>query len=103
MADHDKSLEPGPAKRRCRNQLFCGHCKKFLPKSTFYRHKSDYYNNVSKTWQQLDTSSSSSTCMVPVTNISETETSSESGGEDDDSNDIFALQNENQFHGMYRD
>ena len=34
-----------------RSQLFCGLCKEYVIKSTFYRHKRRYYSVSDKTWQ----------------------------------------------------
>lgn len=30
--------------------LFCPHCTKMLSKSTYYRHRQQYYNHISGTW-----------------------------------------------------
>ena len=38
---------------------FCGHCKEYLGKSTFYKHKKRYYNHSSRTWQLIN---SAKTC-----------------------------------------
>ena len=39
------------------SQFFCGHCKQFLGKSTFYKHKKRFYNISTRKWQvfQVDT------------------------------------------------
>ena len=34
------------------SRIFCGHCKEFVGKSTFYKHKRRYYNASVRTWQQ---------------------------------------------------
>ena len=39
------------------SQFFCGHCKEYLSKSTFYKHKRRYYNVSDKTWQLAETTS----------------------------------------------
>ena len=31
-------------------QIFCPHCNSMLPKSTYYRHRSMYYNVISQCW-----------------------------------------------------
>jgi len=33
---------------------FCGHCKEYPGKSTFYKHKKRYYNHSSRTWQVVN-------------------------------------------------
>lgn len=30
---------------------FCGHCKEYVGKSTFYKHKRRYYNDSARTWR----------------------------------------------------
>ena len=39
------------------SHLFCGHCKEFLGKSTFYKHKRRYYNVSNGTWQLAEAAS----------------------------------------------
>lgn len=34
------------------SRIFCGHCKVFVGKSTFYKHKRRYYNASVRRWQQ---------------------------------------------------
>ena len=33
-----------------RRKLLCGHCDCYLPKTTYYRHRSNFYNLVTKKW-----------------------------------------------------
>ena len=33
-----------------RREMFCPHCNSMVPKSTYYRHRSMYYNVVSQCW-----------------------------------------------------
>ena len=47
------------SKKRLRSTLFCGHCNRSVPHSTFYRHKVKYYNEISNTWIQNFPDSSS--------------------------------------------
>lgn len=44
---------------RQKTPYFCGHCKEYLGKSTFYKHKKRYYNHSSRTWQLVN---SAKTC-----------------------------------------
>ena len=44
---------------RQKTRYFCGHCKEYLGKSTFYKHKKRYYNHSSRTWQLVN---SAKTC-----------------------------------------
>ena len=37
-------------KRRLRQALYCGHCKRDVPHATFYRHKEKYYNAENDSW-----------------------------------------------------
>ena len=30
--------------------LYCGHCQSKVPKSTFYRHKAQFYDGAKKKW-----------------------------------------------------
>ena len=36
------------------SKYFCGHCKEFLGKSTFYRHKRRFCNVSTGTWQPAE-------------------------------------------------
>ena len=38
-----------PKRRRC--LLLCGHCDRYLSKSTYYRHRDAYFNHASGQWQ----------------------------------------------------
>ena len=40
-----------PIPRRSRPLLLCGHCDKYLTKSTYYRHRELYFNPVSLQWK----------------------------------------------------
>lgn len=44
---------------RQKTRYFCGLCKEYLGKSTFYKHKKRYYNHSSRTWQLVN---SAKTC-----------------------------------------
>ena len=44
-----ESLSSQKRKRR-RKTYFCGHCKRILPKSTFYRHRELYYDELCEKW-----------------------------------------------------
>uniref|UniRef100_A0A1X7UIF8 Uncharacterized protein n=1 Tax=Amphimedon queenslandica TaxID=400682 RepID=A0A1X7UIF8_AMPQE len=48
--DCDK-LEQPKAKRR---SDYCGHCKAEVSKSTYYRHKSQYYNEFNYSWNSIE-------------------------------------------------
>ena len=48
-SESEVTISPPPVKR-VRDKLFCGHCTQFLSKSTFYRHKADFYNCVANEW-----------------------------------------------------
>ena len=43
--------------RSSSSAFFCGHCKEFLGKSTFYKHKRRFYNVSSGTWQLAEAAS----------------------------------------------
>lgn len=48
MHSGNKMREPrGKIKRKL---LYCPHCAEIVTKSTYYRHKSKFYNKDSKTW-----------------------------------------------------
>ena len=49
----DTIVQPDGVKRQ-RKRLFCDHCDTFLPKSTYYRHKSAYFNIVTRKWTRVD-------------------------------------------------
>lgn len=60
--DDNEALEDGssnervmesfqPMAKRHRPLLLCGHCDKYLTKSTYYRHKEIYFNPVSLQWR----------------------------------------------------
>ena len=38
------------AAKRFRKLIFCGHCESYLTKSTYYRHRSDYFDIVNQRW-----------------------------------------------------
>ena len=40
-----------PMSKRSRPLLLCGHCDKYLTKSTYYRHRELYFNPVSLQWK----------------------------------------------------
>lgn len=44
-----ESSQPMP--KRSRPLLLCGHCDKYLTKSTYYRHRELYFNPVSLQWK----------------------------------------------------
>ena len=37
-------------RKRRRKTRFCGHCRRVLPKSTFYRHRELYYDELCEKW-----------------------------------------------------
>ena len=37
------------AKKR-KSVFYCGHCERNVSKTTYYRHKADFYNEFSDTW-----------------------------------------------------
>ena len=39
---------------RKRRRVHCEHCKEFLSKSTYYRHRMRYFNAVSKQWVTIE-------------------------------------------------
>jgi len=45
--------------------FFCGHCKEFLGKSTFYKHKRRFYNVSSGTWQLAEAVSTKTNATRP--------------------------------------
>ena len=48
------------SKRRRRKFHFCGHCRRLLPKSTYYRHRELYYDDISQKWNDIQEFSSTS-------------------------------------------
>ena len=44
-------MEKPPSKRR--KLQFCPHCERRVSKSTWYRHYSMYYNQVTATWEKI--------------------------------------------------
>ena len=40
-------------KRRLRQAIYCGHCKRNVPHATFYRHRDKYYNVENESWVPL--------------------------------------------------
>ena len=55
MDTHDE----GKSRKRLRSTLFCGHCNRSVPHSTFYRHKAKYYKESNNTWIEKFPDSSS--------------------------------------------
>lgn len=49
--------------RYSHSAFFCGHCKEFLGKSTFYKHKRRFYNVSSGTWQLAEAASTKTTTI----------------------------------------
>ena len=54
------------------SKVFCDHCKDFVGRSTYYRHRSRYYDPRKKSWvsaleQRSQTSSSDSSAEVEKT------------------------------------
>ena len=47
------------------SNFFCGHCKKFLGKSTFYKHKRRFYNVSSGLWQLAEAVSTKTSTTRP--------------------------------------
>ena len=44
-----------PDKVPPRPTMFCPHCEQYLTKSTFYRHRREFYNPITKTWDKQKT------------------------------------------------
>lgn len=44
--------ESRPGKVTPRSTKFCPHCEQFLTKSTYYRHRTEFYNPITKTWDK---------------------------------------------------
>ena len=44
-----------------RGLYYCDHCHKRIPRSSFYRHRNQYYNHVTGEWNEAD--ASNNTCM----------------------------------------
>ena len=42
--------DPRPFSKRLRRTLYCGHCLKHVSKSTYYRHREQYYDEVKQQW-----------------------------------------------------
>lgn len=42
------------ASKRKRSLLLCGHCDRYVSKSTYYRHRDAYFNPLLGTWQRVD-------------------------------------------------
>lgn len=42
-------MEVPMAKKR-KSVFYCGHCERNVSKTTYYRHKADFYNEFSDTW-----------------------------------------------------
>ena len=40
------------ASKRKRDLLFCGHCEKYVSKSSFYRHRDAYFDPVLGKWER---------------------------------------------------
>ena len=38
-----------------RPTIFCPHCEQYLAKSTFYRHRREFYNPITKIWDKQKT------------------------------------------------
>ncbi len=43
-------LDLEPSRKRVRASVLCPHCDQYLSKSSYYRHKSSFYNKVTKQW-----------------------------------------------------
>ena len=56
--DSDQAISVQPKRRRC--SLLCGHCDRYLSKSTYYRHRAAYFNHASGHWQRLQSDDVSS-------------------------------------------
>ena len=40
--------------RQVSRRVYCGHCHKQIPKSSFYRHRNRYYDHVTGEWRETD-------------------------------------------------
>ena len=56
--ESDQAISIQPKRRRC--SLLCGHCDRYLSKSTYYRHRAAYFNHASGHWQRLQSDDVSS-------------------------------------------
>ena len=56
----DSSIESRPRKR-----FYCDHCKVFLSKSAYYRHKEKFFDRDSNRWKLDEDISSSDSSSVP--------------------------------------
>ena len=56
-----QSLEFPAAKRRKHGLIYCVHCEKNLPASTYYRHREEFYNPANQHWQKLTSERSQET------------------------------------------
>jgi hypothetical protein len=39
-------------KRKKRKLYYCGHCQKDVSKATYYRHRTEFYDDVLKDWRR---------------------------------------------------
>ena len=46
----DTCTEENQKAKKRRTTYYCGHCETQVSKSTYYRHKSQYYNEFNHTW-----------------------------------------------------
>ena len=57
--------EKSTGRQRC--PVYCGHCKQFVSKTTFYRHYGRYFNTLTEEWKE-DDDESCSDCNSTVDN-----------------------------------
>ena len=48
-------------RKRKRPTIYCEHCSSFVPKSTYYRHWTDYFDEVTRTWTTIAPSPTATT------------------------------------------
>lgn len=46
------SDDPPPRAKRPRRSILCPHCNQHVSKSTYYRHKADFYNKQADEWSK---------------------------------------------------
>jgi len=56
VADASESLESRGDSRKgnvSRRELFCPHCDYLIPKTTYYRHREQFYNPIQEVWSAV--------------------------------------------------
>ena len=52
--------ETSPTSKRRRRSIYCGHCDRHVPPSTYYRHREQFFDVVSQQWQTFSLQDSDS-------------------------------------------